>query len=291
MFAGLHSSGSAVAQAATRAARAEPSAGAASGAEAAERTRAPSSALAGGGGDAVTAVATLRSDAVAALQAGDASARARKDERDPAAPQTSALEAQPALEDDEDEDDGAGAGEDLSPEEETQVRDLKKRDAEVKQHEQAHASVGGPYAGSPSYEYTRGPDGKRYAVSGEVPIDASAEREPEQTIRKMEIVIRAALAPAEPSPQDRQVAAQASQQRSEAQAELQKQRAEEQDGGDDAAATGLGAKPASARAEEAPGAQAAEARRQAGAAVAAYRASEAATADLFARGANGGRVA
>lgn len=150
--------------------------------------------------------------------------------RDPAAPQTSALAAQPAFEDEETKGPGAAEGDELSQEEEGQVRDLKKRDAEVKQHEQAHASVGGPYAGSPSYEYARGPDGKRYAVSGEVPIDASAEREPEQTIRKMEIVIRAALAPAEPSPQDRQVAAQASQQRSEAQAELQKKRAEEQAG-------------------------------------------------------------
>lgn len=290
MFAALHFSGLALAPATTGAARSEPSSGVASGAGAAARTRAPSPALAGEGGSAVTAVATLRSDAVAALQAGDASAQARKDERDPTA--TSALSAKPASEDDEDGG-GAGAleGEDLSPEEETQVRDLKKRDAEVKQHEQAHASVGGPYAGSPSYQYTRGPDGKRYAVSGEVPIDASAEREPEQTIRKMEVVIRAALAPAEPSPQDRQVAAQASQTRSEAQAELQKQRAEEQTGGSDTPATGLDAEPASARGDDARDTQAAEARRQAGAAVAAYRASEVATAGLVASAANGGRIA
>jgi hypothetical protein len=290
MFAGLFSSGPAVAPATPGAAHLEPSSGVASGSGAAARTRAPSPALAGEGGSAVTAVATLRSDAVAALQAGDASAQARKDERDPAA--TSALAAKPASENDED---GGGAGapevEDLSPEEETQVRDLKKRDAEVKQHEQAHASVGGPYAGSPSYQYTRGPDGKRYAVSGEVPIDASAEREPEQTIRKMEIVIRAALAPAEPSPQDRQVAAQASQTRSEAQTELQRQRAEEQAGGGDTPATGIDAEPASARGDDAKDTQAAEARRQAGAAVAAYRASEAATAGLFASAANGGRIA
>jgi hypothetical protein len=285
MLAGLFSSGLTVAPATPGAARLEPSSGVASGAAA--RPRAPSSAFAGEGGSAVTAVATLRSDAVAALQAGDASAQARKDERDPAA--TTALAAKPASENDDDAD--ALKGEDLTPEEETRVRDLKKRDAEVKQHEQAHASVGGPYAGSPSYQYTRGPDGKRYAVSGEVPIDASAEREPEQTIRKMEIVIRAALAPAEPSPQDRQVAAQASQTRSEAQAELQRQRAEEQTGGGDTPATGIDAMPASARSDDASATRTAEARRQAEGAVAAYRVSEAATAGLLASAANSGRIA
>ncbi|MBL6431851.1 MAG: hypothetical protein HPM95_14750, partial [Alphaproteobacteria bacterium] len=109
--------------------------------------------------------------------------------------------------------------------------------------------------------------------------------------RKMEIVIRAALAPAEPSPQDRQVAAQASQTRSEAQTELQRQRAEEQAGGGDTPATGIDAEPASARGDDARDTQAAEARRQAGAAVTAYRASEAATAGVFAIAANGGRIA
>ncbi|MBA5777385.1 hypothetical protein H2509_09620 [Stappia sp. F7233] len=117
----------------------------------------------------------------------------------------------------------AADGEELTEEEENQVRELKQRDTEIRQHEQAHAAVGGPYAGSPQYEFTTGPDGKRYVSAGEVPIDASPERTPEQTIRKAEIVIRAALAPADPSSQDRQVAAQAQKLRTEAQAELRKQ--------------------------------------------------------------------
>ena len=97
-------------------------------------------------------------------------------------------------------------------------------------HEQAHAAVGGRYAGAPSYTYERGPDGKRYAVGGEVGIDTSpVPNDPEATLRKMEVVIRAALAPAEPSAQDRQVAAQAQLQMAEARVELaQQQRSEAQ---------------------------------------------------------------
>jgi len=118
----------------------------------------------------------------------------------------------------------------LTEEEKAQVDELKQRDREVRAHEQAHAAVGGAYASAPSYEYESGPDGNRYAVGGEVSIDVSpVSGDPEATIQKMEVVKRAALAPAEPSPQDRAVAAQADQTRLQAQAELQQQRAEEQE--------------------------------------------------------------
>ena len=86
------------------------------------------------------------------------------------------------------------------------IAELQSIDAKVKAHEMAHASVGGQYAGSPSYSYVKGPDGRLYAVAGEVPIDVSPEDTPEKTIRKMQQVIAAALAPADPSPQDIQVA-------------------------------------------------------------------------------------
>ncbi|MGB0694089.1 MAG: putative metalloprotease CJM1_0395 family protein [Rhodospirillaceae bacterium] len=118
-------------------------------------------------------------------------------------------------------------GQDLTEEEEQIVRDLQKTDREVRQHESAHKSVGGPLASPPVYQYTRGPDGRSYAISGEVKIDASPEQDPEETIRKMEQVKRAALAPAEPSPQDRQVAAQADATKAQAQAELAQEKAEE----------------------------------------------------------------
>lgn len=119
----------------------------------------------------------------------------------------------------------AGDPTELTPEEEQQVREFKKRDAEVRRHEQAHARAAGPYGGQPQYQYVRGPDGKQYAISGEVKIDTSAEGSPEATARKMDTIIRAALAPADPSGQDRQVANEAKQKKAEAQAEL---RAEKQ---------------------------------------------------------------
>lgn len=109
----------------------------------------------------------------------------------------------------------------LAPEEKQQLNDLKQRDTEVKAHEQAHmASGGGLVQGGATYEYQAGPDGKMYAVGGEVSIDLSPERTPEATIRKMQQVRRAALAPSQPSGQDRAVAAQASQ--IEAQARMEK---------------------------------------------------------------------
>ena len=120
-------------------------------------------------------------------------------------------------------------GQGLTPEEQQTVRELQARDQEVRAHEQAHATVGGPYASAPRYDTVRGPDGRQYAVGGEVQIDASPENDPEDTIRKMEIVIRAALAPAEPSPQDRQVAQQARQQLLQARIALQEQQTQERE--------------------------------------------------------------
>jgi hypothetical protein len=109
----------------------------------------------------------------------------------------------------------------LNEEQKQQVNQLKKRDAEVKAHEQAHmAAGGGVVQGGASYQYARGPDGKQYAVGGEVKIDLSSEKTPEATIRKMQQVRRAALAPAQPSGADRSVAAQASQIEAQARMEL-----------------------------------------------------------------------
>ena len=123
----------------------------------------------------------------------------------------------------------SASGETLSEGEQKQVAELKKRDREVRQHEQAHQAAGGQYASAPSYEYQKGPDGKRYAVGGEVQIDASPiPGDPEATIEKMRIVKAAALAPAEPSGQDRKVAASADAAAQQARAELAAQKREEQ---------------------------------------------------------------
>ncbi|GAA0573704.1 putative metalloprotease CJM1_0395 family protein [Caenispirillum bisanense] len=136
---------------------------------------------------------------------------------------------------------------DLTPEQQAQVAELKARDAEVRAHEQAHQAVGGRYAGAASYDTVRGPDGHSYAIGGEVPIDVSPGRSPEETIAKMEVVKAAALAPAEPSPQDRRVAALADAQRLQAVADKREQdRAEAaaalttpEDGGDGAVAAAM----------------------------------------------------
>jgi hypothetical protein len=107
-----------------------------------------------------------------------------------------------------------------------EIEQLKARDQEVRVHEQAHASTGGQYAGAPQYEYTTGPDNKRYVTDGEVSIDVSEEKTPEETLKKMEQVRAAALAPAEPSSQDLKVAAEASQKATEARSEIAKGAAE-----------------------------------------------------------------
>ena len=104
--------------------------------------------------------------------------------------------------------------------EQQEIQQLKSRDQEVRTHEKAHASTGGQYAGAPQYEFTTGPDGKRYATDGEVSIDISSAQSPEQTLRKMQQVRAAALAPAQPSPQDLEVAAEASQKAFDARKEI-----------------------------------------------------------------------
>jgi len=106
-------------------------------------------------------------------------------------------------------------------EEQRQVRQLEKRDQQVRAHEQAHMAAGGAYVkGAPTYRYQRGPDGKNYAVGGEVQIDSSPEQDPKDTIAKMQVVRAAANAPADPSAADRAVAAAASAAEAKARAEI-----------------------------------------------------------------------
>lgn len=101
------------------------------------------------------------------------------------------------------------------------VQELSARDREVRQHEMAHKAAGAGITGAVAYSYERGPDGRMYAVGGEVSIDTSAvPGDPEATLEKAEKIIRAALAPAEPSAQDYRVAAQARAMAAEARAEL-----------------------------------------------------------------------
>jgi hypothetical protein len=91
-----------------------------------------------------------------------------------------------------------------------EIRKLKEIDGKVRAHEAAHLAAAGGLAQGTSYGYKKGPDGKLYAVSGEVKIDTSPVLDnPKATATKMGRVRAAALAPADPSPQDMKVAAEA----------------------------------------------------------------------------------
>jgi hypothetical protein len=109
----------------------------------------------------------------------------------------------------------------LSEEDLRKVEELKKIDKKVHVHEQAHLSAAGGYARSgANYDYVTGPDGNRYANAGHVDLDVSKEKTPEATIRKANVIQKAALAPADPSPADRQIAANAAKMASDAQKEI-----------------------------------------------------------------------
>ena len=114
------------------------------------------------------------------------------------------------------------------------IHDLQIRDVAVRAHEAAHQAVGGSLTGGASFSYETGPDGKRYAVGGEVSVDLSTSDDPNDTIARMARVRAAALAPADPSAQDRSVAASAAAIIARAQTELlrmhQAQQAEQQKG-------------------------------------------------------------
>lgn len=83
-------------------------------------------------------------------------------------------------------------------------------------HEMAHKTAGGSFAGAISIE--RNQDG--IPVSGHVPIKMPTldKNNPQKTIDHANTVIRAALAPGDPSAQDYKVANQAAQIKMQAQA-------------------------------------------------------------------------
>lgn len=100
--------------------------------------------------------------------------------------------------------DGSG----LTGDERREVKELERRDAEVRAHEQAHlAAAGGLAEGGPKFSFASGPDGKRYATGGEVGIAMRTGSTPEETIRNAQRVQAAAMAPGDPSPTDQQTAA------------------------------------------------------------------------------------
>jgi hypothetical protein len=110
----------------------------------------------------------------------------------------------------------------ISEQDVQQLRQLKTRDQVVRAHEAAHLAAGsGIVVGAASYSFQRGPDGVQYAIGGEVTIDTSkVAGDPNATLQKAQQIQAAALAPAQPSAQDRTVAARAAQMAIEAKAEI-----------------------------------------------------------------------
>jgi hypothetical protein len=99
----------------------------------------------------------------------------------------------------------------LSPQAKALVQKLQARDADVRAHEEAHVAAGGSLVtGGPNFVYEKGPDGREYAVGGDVTIDSSPVKgNPKATEAKELQVEAAALAPVDPSGQDLAVAASA----------------------------------------------------------------------------------
>jgi len=84
------------------------------------------------------------------------------------------------------------------------IKKLEERDRAVRAHESAHVMAAGGYVmGEPTYRTVIGPDGRAYAVEGEVKINvAPVVGDPAATRRKAQILLNAAMAPAGPSGAD-----------------------------------------------------------------------------------------
>jgi hypothetical protein len=85
---------------------------------------------------------------------------------------------------------------------------FKRRDAEIRSHEQVHASIG-PTTSPISYNYQQGPDGKMYAVGGSVRLDTSIPDDPKAAAFKLEQIQKAASGPVDPSGVDSTISQQA----------------------------------------------------------------------------------
>lgn len=119
------------------------------------------------------------------------------------------------------------SSEELSPDEVRLVQDLQSRDSEVRAHEAAHQAAGGGMTGAASYTYQQGPDGKMYAIGGEVSILMKSGSTPEETIANARQIVAAAMATGNPSPQDYAVASTARVMEMKAQQQLAREQQEE----------------------------------------------------------------
>jgi hypothetical protein len=91
----------------------------------------------------------------------------------------------------------------LTPRERMLLTELTREDREVRAHELAHYYTGRPWTAEPEYWFVTGPLGGRFAVAGHVRFDlAPVAGDAKATMEKLEILRRAARAPAMPSTYD-----------------------------------------------------------------------------------------
>ena len=96
----------------------------------------------------------------------------------------------------------------LDEADQSMLQELRSTDQKVRAHEQAHASAGGHNV---RYDYQTGPDGRQYAVGGTTDIEVYASStDANGKLAQAAKMRAAALAPADPSAQDMNVAAKAS---------------------------------------------------------------------------------
>jgi hypothetical protein len=102
------------------------------------------------------------------------------------------------------------------------IKKLEERNQDVIAHEAAHMAAGGAYIkGGATYTYQIGPDGKPYAIGGQVGVDVTpVPGDPRATINKMMAIRSAALSPDDPSSQDMSVASTAAEIEEQARAQL-----------------------------------------------------------------------
>ena len=87
-----------------------------------------------------------------------------------------------------------------------EVSELKEHESSIVSHVQAHISSGGTIVSLPSYVYTTSKSGIRFISSGDVTFKMFKITEHQSTqLDRAKTIEKAALAPINPTPQDRSV--------------------------------------------------------------------------------------
>jgi hypothetical protein len=117
----------------------------------------------------------------------------------------------------------------LSAEELQKLRELERKDQQVRTRDMAFLAAAGGAAGSVALEYETGPDGRRYAVGADIKLDTSAGATPEQTLAKARALRAATMSARSDSSADASAAAKAVRMEAEARAEIERARAAERE--------------------------------------------------------------